>query len=72
MRAQHTCMTKRDTGPSEFERVARSGWMVTFRYRLLLQTVQPSRRPTKWPWVGGATSAAMFIIGVITKLGWFS
>jgi hypothetical protein len=65
-------MAKRDNDPSEFERVARVGWMVTLRYRLLLQTIQPPRRLARWPWVaGGVASAAMAVTGVITKLGWF-
>lgn len=64
-------MAKRDNDRSEFERVARAGWMVTIRYRLLLQTVQPPRRLARWwPWVaGGAASAALTVTGVITKLG---
>lgn len=55
---------------SEFERVARAGWMVTLRYRLLLAT-QPPYRPAKWRWAAGGASAAMAAAGVITKLGWF-
>ncbi len=63
-------MPKHDNDPSELERVARAGWMVTLRYRLLLQAIQPTRRRA-WPWVtGGIASAAMAITGVITKLGW--
>ena len=67
-------MAKRDDNdPSEFERVARAGWMVTLRYRLLLLTVQPTRRPATWPWVaGGVGSVAMAVTGALAKLGWFS
>jgi hypothetical protein len=64
-------MAKRDNDPSEFERVARAGWMVTLRYRLLLLTTQPGPRPAKWRWVAGGASVAMAFTGVITKLGWF-
>lgn len=63
-------MAKHDNEPSEFERVARAGWMVTMRYRLLLAT-QPPYRPAKWRWAAGGASAAMAAAGVITKLGWF-
>ena len=64
-------MAKRDNDPSEFERVARAGWMVTLRYRLLLQTIQPHRRLTRWPWVaGGVASAAMAVTSGGVKLGW--
>lgn len=64
-------MAKRDNDPTEFERVARAGWMVTLRYRLLLQTIQPHRQLSRWPWItGGAVSAAIALTGLITKLGW--
>lgn len=65
-------MVKRDDDPSEFERVARAGWAVTLRYRLLLLTVQPPRGPSKWPWVkaGGVASAAMTVAGAVYKYGW--
>ncbi|MGP4058998.1 hypothetical protein ACTWP6_30025 [Mycobacterium sp. 4D054] len=64
-------MAKHDNSPSEFERVARAGWMVTLRYRMLLQTTLPSRRPARWPWVaGGLATTAITVTGVITKLGW--
>lgn len=69
--AQHASMAKRDNDPSEFERVARAGWMVTLRYRLLLLSTQPPPRATRWPWAAGGASAAMAVAGVITKLGWF-
>jgi len=61
-------MAKRDNDPSEFERVARAGWMVTLRYRLLLKTIQPPQQLARWPWIA---SAAMAVTGVIAKLGWF-
>jgi len=64
-------MSKHDNAPSELERVARAGWMVTLRYRLLLQTLQPPRRQAKWPLVtGGVATAAMAATGVLAKLGW--
>ncbi|MFZ2238646.1 MAG: hypothetical protein WAV90_03785 [Gordonia amarae] len=64
-------MVKDENSPSEFERVARAGWMVTLRYRLLLQTILPPGRSAKWAWVaGGAGTAAMAVTGVIAKLGW--
>lgn len=70
--AQHARMGKRDKDPSEWERVARAGWMVTFRYCLLLQAMRPRPRRARWPWVTGcAASAAMAVTGVMTKLGWF-
>lgn len=65
-------MSKRDNDPSEFERVAHAGWMVALRYRMLLQTVQPARRPAKWPWVtSGIGAAAIAVTGAMNKLGWF-
>jgi hypothetical protein len=64
-------MAKRDNEPSEFERVARAGWMVTLRYRLLLLATQTSSRPARWRWVAGGASAAMAATGFIIKLGWF-
>jgi len=61
-------MSKRDNTPSELERVARAGWMVTLRYRLLLQTLQPSR---PWPLIAtGVATAAITATGALTKLGW--
>jgi hypothetical protein len=66
-------MAKRDNDPSEFERVARAGWMVTLRYYLLL-TTQPARRAATWRWVaaGGLSSTAITVVGALYKLGWFS
>ena len=67
-------MAKRDNDPSEFERVARAGWMVTLRYYLLLLTLQPPRRAVKWRWAGagGLSSTAITVMGVLYQLGWFS
>jgi hypothetical protein len=63
-------MAKQDNDPSEFERVAHAGWMVTLRYLLLLQSIQPPRRIARWPWVtGGIATAAMLVTGAMTKLG---
>ncbi|AKK27837.1 hypothetical protein [Mycobacterium sp. EPa45] len=64
-------MAKHDDEPSELERVARAGWMVTLRYRLLLPTTQPPSRSAKWRWAAGGASAALAVTDVITKLGWF-
>lgn len=66
-------MAKRDNDPSEFERVARAGWMVTLRYYLLL-TQRPSRQGAKWRWVaaGSLGSTAIAVVGALNKLGWFS
>lgn len=64
-------MSKRDNAPSELERVARAGWMVTLRYRLLLRTLQPPRALAKWPLIAtGVATAAMTATGALTKLGW--
>jgi hypothetical protein len=67
-------MAKRDNDPSEFERVARAGWMVTLRYYLLLLTTQPPRPAAKWRWVaaGGLTSTAITVMSALYKFGWFS
>ncbi|SBS77464.1 hypothetical protein MHPYR_430053 [uncultured Mycobacterium sp.] len=67
-------MAKRDNDPSEFERVARAGWMVTLRYYLLLLTVQPPRRAAKWRWMAasGLSSSVIVVMGVLDQLGWFS
>ena len=66
--AQHICMAKRDNDPSEFERVAHAGSMVTLRYLLIVRAVQPPRRPAGWLWVATAAGA---VTGAMTKLGWF-
>lgn len=64
-------MAKRDNDPSEFERVARSGWMVALRYRMLLLTTQPASRRTKWRWLLGGASVAYTAAEVVGNLGWF-
>ncbi|ODQ95541.1 hypothetical protein [Mycolicibacterium holsaticum] len=62
-------MAKRDNDPSEFERVAREGWMVTLRYRMLL-TTKTATWSSKARWVLGGASVAYAVTEVAGKFGW--
>ena len=65
-------MAKRDEKLSELERVARAGWMVTLRYRLLVLALRGPSRPARWPWMAGGASAVTLAAGYVkVKLGWF-
>jgi hypothetical protein len=65
-------MAKHDEKPSELERVARAGWMVTLRYRLLVLATQAPSRPARWRWMASGASAVTLAAGFVKlKLGWF-
>jgi hypothetical protein len=64
-------MAKHDEKSSELERVARAGWMVTLRYRLLVSATQAPSRPARWRWMAGGASAVTLAAGFVKiKLGW--
>lgn len=65
-------MAKHDEKPSELERVAHAGWMVTLRYRLLVLALQGPSRPARRRWMAGWVSAVTLAGGFVKfKLGWF-
>lgn len=66
-------MAKHDEKPSELERVARAGWMVTLRYRLLVLALTAPSRPARWRWMAAGGASAVTLAGgfVKFKLGWF-